>query len=127
MSDKSTIIEKFLALAREAERIDMEEFEQPLDPSFDAVLNFVLAHPEDKSLNTVYTKLVAKLEPERLEALRKSERLNGQKSAIILILITCPQKPFTRSVPRQSTRRNHRKDTFLPLFDRVLFLSCGAA
>ena len=30
---------------------------------------------QDKSLNAVYAKLVAKLEPDRLEALRKSERL----------------------------------------------------
>lgn len=30
---------------------------------------------QDKSLNTVYAKLVAKLEPDRLEGLRKSERL----------------------------------------------------
>ncbi|MDY4297353.1 MULTISPECIES: hypothetical protein [unclassified Xanthomonas] len=45
-STSSSVVEKFFELALEAERIDSECMEEPLEPAFDAVLSFVIAHPE---------------------------------------------------------------------------------
>lgn len=44
----SAVTQKFFELALEAERIDSECLEQPIEPALEAVLSHVLAHPESR-------------------------------------------------------------------------------
>ncbi len=49
MSEVSMVVQKFYELAKEAERIDSEVYDEPTEPVFEAVLLHVLAHPEARS------------------------------------------------------------------------------
>ncbi|MBP2160500.1 MULTISPECIES: hypothetical protein [Asticcacaulis] len=49
MTIESFVIQRFYELAKEAERIDSEAFDQPVEPAFDSVLEFVLEHPESRA------------------------------------------------------------------------------
>ncbi|WP_184125180.1 hypothetical protein [Stenotrophomonas rhizophila] len=42
----SAVAQRFLELALEVERIESECLEQPIEPALEAVLDYVLAHPE---------------------------------------------------------------------------------
>jgi hypothetical protein len=42
------VVQKFYELAAEAERIDSEVFDEPVEPAFEAVLFYVLSHPESR-------------------------------------------------------------------------------
>lgn len=44
----SEMTEQFFALALQAERIDSECLETPIEPALEAVLSFVLEHPESR-------------------------------------------------------------------------------
>lgn len=45
----NAILNKFFELAVESERVDSEELDAPVEPSFEAVLAHVLAHPQARS------------------------------------------------------------------------------
>lgn len=45
----SPATQKFFDLALEAERLDSENLDEPIEPAFEAVLSFVIAHPELKN------------------------------------------------------------------------------
>lgn len=42
------VVRRFFELALEAERIDSQCLEEPVEPAFEAVLSHVLAHPESR-------------------------------------------------------------------------------
>jgi hypothetical protein len=48
MSFTHSVTQKFFELALEAERIDSECLDESAEPAFEAVLSFVLAHPESR-------------------------------------------------------------------------------
>jgi len=45
----SSVLQKFFELAAEAERIDTELMDEPVEPAFEAVLSHVLEHPEART------------------------------------------------------------------------------
>lgn len=49
MSSEDPVIERFFLLAQEAQRVDAEALDEPVEPAFEAVLSLVISHPEARA------------------------------------------------------------------------------